>query len=49
MFGEGIKTRTISYSPSRFRRTKINEGVIETPGPLDYNPEKKFGDTKVSF
>ena len=49
MFGEGIKTRTLSYSPSKFRRTNINEGVIKTPGPLDYNPQKNFKDTKVTF
>ena len=49
MFGTGIKTKTLSYSPSKFRRTMINEGTMKTPGPSDYNPEKKHQGTKVSF
>ena len=39
-FQMGIKTRTVSYSPSKYRRTNINEGVIKTPGPDQYSPKK---------
>ena len=36
----GIKTRCLAYQPGKFRRSTINEGVITTPSPDKYNPNK---------
>ena len=48
-FGIGIKNKNKTFSIGKSNRYNINHGIEKTPGPTEYNPEKKKNEKKFTI
>lgn len=45
----GIKTRSVSFKTGKSQRTKINHGVLNNPGPTQYNNAPKHEGISITM
>ncbi len=45
----GIRNKTATFSIGKSNRYNINHGIEKTPGPTEYNPEKKSNQKKITI